>query len=83
MYPIEKRPEDARQSPGELIREARKRAGLTLREMAKKLDTDEATCRAYEKHIVKPPPSALYKIAHLLNIDPKEIPDAYTRYSQN
>ena len=83
MCPLEKRSGDARQSPGELIIEARKRAGLTESEMARKLELDEVTYRAYEKDIVEPPPSALRRIAHLLSIDPKEIPHAYARYSQN
>ena len=82
MCPLEKLSENARQSPGELISEARKRAGLTESEMAKKLDTDQVTYRVYEKNIVEPPSPVLYRIAHLLNIDPKEIQDAYARYWQ-
>ncbi len=80
MCPLKKRSEDARQSPGELISEARKRAGLTESEMAKKLDTDKVTYRAYEENIVEPPSSVKYRIAHLLGVNPKEIQDAYARY---
>ena len=82
MCPLKKPPEAARESPGKLISAARKRAGLTESEMAKKLGTDKVTYRAYEKDIVKPPSPVLVRIAHLLNIDPKEIQDAYARYWQ-
>ena len=63
-----------------MISEARKRAGLTQVEIARKLDTDQVTYKAFEKNIVEPPSSVLRRIAHLLNIDPKEIQDTYTRY---
>ena len=82
MCALAKRREDARQSPGELISQARKRVGLTESEMAKKLGTNVITCRAYEKNIAEPSSSVLYRIAQLLNIDLKEIQDAYTRYWQ-
>ena len=82
MCPLEKRPEDVRHSPGGLISAARKRAGLTESEMAKEFGTNEVRFRAYEKNVVEPPSSVLFKIAHLLDIDPKEIKDAYARYSE-
>lgn len=80
MCARENRAGDANQSPGELISTARKRAGLTQSEMAKKLGTDEVTWRAYEKNIVEPSLSVLHRIARILNIDAKEIQDAYARH---
>lgn len=82
MSPIKKRPADAKQSPGELIKAARMRAGLTEREMVRRLGTDQVTYKAYENNIVKPASSVLLRITHLLDIDSKEIEDAYVRYWQ-
>ena len=80
MNPIGKRSEDAGRSQGEWMIEARKRAGLTEREMARKLNLAEVKYRVYEKDIVQPPPLVLHRIAHLLNINLEEIPDAGARY---
>ena len=82
MYPLEKQLEASAHSPGELISQARKRAGLTEREMVRRLGTDQVTYKAYENNIVKPASSVLLRITHLLDIDSKEIEDAYVRYWQ-
>jgi transcriptional regulator with XRE-family HTH domain len=54
---------------GELVREARVRAGLSLRELAKRAGTSHATLRRYETGEVSPSAATLERIVRAAGFD--------------
>lgn len=58
---------------GQKIKAARKSAGLTQREFAKKLGKSFSTVQKYENGIVEPPLSMVPDIAKVLKITPLEL----------
>lgn len=55
-----------------LLRAARKKAGLTQRELADALGITVVSISNYEKGLSFPLPYILYDLADVLHVDPKE-----------
>ena len=54
---------------GELIRQKRKQAGLTQRELGERAGIAEPTIRKYESNRLNPKPATLKKIAAALGVE--------------
>lgn len=58
---------------GENIRNIRKSKGLTMKDIANKLDMTEQAISQYERNIRTPNVKLVLKIADILNVSPKQI----------
>jgi transcriptional regulator with XRE-family HTH domain len=65
--------EQETKAAGDTLREARKRAGLTIAELAYKAKVSPATISAHENHGIPPAPMARWRIAAVLGISSLEL----------
>lgn len=65
-------------SAGEAIKEARKKKGLTQKQLAQKSDLATITIQQYERNLREPRLANLIKIAHALDVSPESL-FGYTR----
>lgn len=65
--------EQETKAAGDTLREARKRAGLTIAELAYKAKVSPATITQHEKYGIPPAPLARWRIAAILEMPTQEL----------